>query len=371
MPPVMGAAAFIMAEFTGISYGQIIIAAAIPAILYYFAVGTMVHLEASKLGIEGIPRDQLPSASKILKKEGYLLIPLVSIIYFLVSGYTPTMSAFYAIVLTIVIAVIVGLFRKSSRFGIKEFLSAMESGAKGAIGVACACACAGMIVGVVTLTGLGLRIAELIVTLAGGNLLLTLFFTMIASIILGMGLPTTAKYIVLATMAVPALIRLDVNLMSAHLFILYFGVVADITPPVALAAYAGAGIAGASPMKTGVQAVKLALAAFIVPYLFAIDSSLILVSSVEGGTVNFVPIYTAVPILVSAILGILCLAAAVEGYLIDYTRIYERIPLGIAALMLLQPGLISDAIGLAALVGVYLLQKARTKKKQDPPPQAA
>lgn len=362
MPPVMGAAAFIMAEFTGISYGQIIIAAAIPAILYYFAVGIMVHFEASKLGIQGIPREQLPSARKILRREGYLLIPLLSIIYFLVAGYTPTKAAFYAIVLSLVIAVVVGLIRNKNKFGIKELLGAMESGAKGAIGVACACACAGMIVGVVTLTGLGLRIAELIVTMAGGNLLLTLFFTMIASIILGMGLPTTAKYIVLATMAVPALIRLDVNLMAAHLFILYFGVVADITPPVALAAYAGAGIAGASPMRTGFQAVKLALAAFIVPYLFAIDPSLILVENVSGGVINFLPIWQAIPIIISAILGIVCLAAAVEGYLIDRTKIWERLPLAAAALLLLKPGLVTDGIGLAVLILVYLLQKARRSK---------
>ncbi|HHT20615.1 MAG TPA: TRAP transporter permease [Tissierellia bacterium] len=362
MPPVMGAAAFIMAEFTGISYGQIIIAAAIPAILYYFAVGIMVHFEASKLGIQGIPRDQLPSARKIMRREGYLLIPLLSIIYFLVAGYTPTKAAFYAIVLSLAIAVVVGLIRNRNKFGIKELLGAMESGAKGAVGVACACACAGMIVGVVTLTGLGLRIAELIVTMAGGNLLLTLFFTMIASIILGMGLPTTAKYIVLATMAVPALLRLDVNLVAAHLFILYFGVVADITPPVALAAYAGAGIAGASPMKTGFQAVKLALAAFIVPYLFAVDPSLILVEAVNGGVIDFLPIWQSVPIVISAVLGIICLAAAVEGYLIDHTKIWERIPLAIAALLLLKPGLITDAIGLTVLIVVYFLQRSRRSK---------
>lgn len=362
MPPVMGAAAFIMAEFTGISYGQIIIAAAIPAILYYFAVGIMVHFEACKLGIQGIPREDLPKASKIMKREGYLLIPLLSIIYFLVAGYTPTKAAYYAVLLTIAIAVIVGLINNRKKFGIKQILGAMESGAKGAVGVACACACAGMIVGVVTLTGLGLRIAELIVTVAGGNLLLTLFFTMIASIILGMGLPTTAKYIVLATMAVPALIQLEVNLMAAHLFILYFGVVADITPPVALASYAGAGIAGAKPMQTGFQAVKLALAAFIVPYLFAIDKSLIMVDRIEGSTIIFLPFIQAIPIIISAILGIVCLAAAVEGYLSTRTKIWERIPLAGAALLLLQPGLYTDAIGLAVLVAVYMLQRARKAK---------
>ncbi len=363
MPPVMGAAAFIMAEFTGFSYLNIVAAAAIPAILYYFAVGTMVHLEACKLGLKGIPREQLPKLGKILLGEGYLLIPLFSIIAFLMMKLPPTLSAFYAIIISVIIAVGASIIKKNKSFGIKEFLGALESGAKGSVGVACACACAGMIVGVVTLTGLGLRIAELIVTLAGGYLLPTLFFTMIASIILGMGLPTTAKYIVLATMAVPALVKLNVNLMSAHLFILYFGVVADITPPVALAAYAGAGIAGANSMKTGFQAVKLASAAFIVPYIFAIDSSLILVKEVVGTTITFLPIFSAIPMIITAIIGIVCLAGAIEGYLVDYCKIYERVLLGVAALLLLKPGLLTDGFGLIVLIVVYILQKNRQKAK--------
>jgi TRAP transporter 4TM/12TM fusion protein len=363
MPPVMGAAAFIMAEFTGIAYNKIIVAAAIPALLYYFAVGTMVHLEASKLGLKGLAKDQLPKVSKIMKKDGYMILPLVAIVFFLLSGYTPLKSAFYAIAFSIAIAVGVALIKRNNSFGIKEFLGALESGAKGAVGVACACACAGMIVGVVTLTGLGLRIAELIVSIAGGNLILTLFFTMIASLILGMGLPTTAKYIVLATMAVPALIKLEVNLMAAHLFILYFGVIADITPPVALAAYAGAGIAGANSMKTGFQAVKLALAAFIVPYIFAMDPTLILVDSVVGSTVDFLPFFSAIPIVLSAMMGIVCLGSAVEGFLLDHCKIYERIPLAIAAFLLLKPGTVTDLIGLVVLIGVYFLQKQRVKHK--------
>ena len=185
---------------------------------------------------------------------------------------------------------------------------------------------------------------------------------MIASIILGMGLPTTAKYIVLATMAVPALTKLGVNTLSAHLFILYFGVVADITPPVALAAYAGAGIAGSNSMKTGLQAFKLAIAAFIVPYIFAVDPSLILVEDIVGTTVNFLPLASAIPMVVSAIIGILCLAGAVENYLIDHNKIYERILLAIAALTLLKPGIQTDAIGLASLAIVFVLQRSRTRK---------
>lgn len=364
MPPVMGAAAFIMAEFTGISYVNIIVAAAIPALLYYFAVGTMVHLEASKLGLKGLPKDQLPKVGKIMISQGYLVIPLVSIVVLLIAKVTPLLSAFYAIGISVLIALAASFIKKDKSFGLKEFLDALESGAKSSVGVACACACAGIIVGVVTLTGLGLRIAELIVTLAQGKLLLTLFFTMIASIILGMGLPTTAKYIVLATMAAPALMKLEVNQMAAHLFILYFGVVADITPPVALAAYAGAGIAGANAMKTGMQAVKLALAAFIVPYIFAYDSSLILVKEVANGQVTFLPLLSALPVVLSAVIGILCLACAVEGYFIDRTRIFERVFLFAAALSLLKPGLYSDIFGIVVLAAVYLIQKARTKMNE-------
>ena len=364
MPPVMGAAAFIMAEFTGISYLQIIIAAAIPAVLYYFAVGTMVHLEASKLGLVGLPKEKLPKVGKLLLTRGFLLIPLAAVIYFLIKGNTPTLAAFKAIVISVVVAIIATLIRKDKSFTIKDFFEALEAGAKGSVGVACACACAGMIVGVVTLTGLGLRLAEIIVTVAQGNLLLTLFFTMIASIILGMGLPTTAKYIVLATMAVPALLKLEVNLMSAHLFILYFGVIADITPPVALAAYAGAGIAGANSMKTGFQAVKIALAAFIVPYIFVIDPALIMVDKIVDSKVIFLPFIEALPVIVSAVIGILCLASAVQGYLISKTNFIERILLAGAALSLLNPGLATDAIGLAVLIGIYLIQRAQKKKKE-------
>ncbi|HZK09696.1 MAG TPA: TRAP transporter permease [Clostridia bacterium] len=363
MPPVMGAAAFIMADFTGIPYIHIVLAALIPALLYYVAVGVMVHLEASKLGLKGIPKDQLPSVPNILLESGYLMVPLMVVVYMLVKQYTPTRSAFVAILVAILVAYIAALIKKDKSFNYKSVLSALENGAKGALGVACACACAGMIVGVVTLTGFGLRVAEIIVTVARGNLMATLFLTMIASLILGMGLPTTAKYIVLATMAVPALTKLGVNLMAAHLFILYFGVVADVTPPVALAAYAGAGIAGSNSMKTGVQAFKLALAGFTVPFIFAIDSHLILVESVVGTTVTFIPFYQALPTIATAILGIFCLATAVAGYMLTTSKFYERIILFVSALMLLKPGYLTDGLGLGVLIIIYLVQKTRQKRE--------
>lgn len=363
MPPVMGAAAFIMADFTGFPYISIVKAAIIPAVLYYIAVGTMVHLEACKLGLKGMPRESLPKVSSILRKQGYLTLPLIAIIFMLVKQYPPTMAALTGIVIGVIVAMTVSLIKKDNSFTPKDILGAMEAGAKGAVGVACACACAGMIVGVVTLTGFGLKIAEVIVQIAQGRLIPTLLLTMISSIILGMGLPTTAKYIVLATMAVPAITKLGVNLMSAHLFILYFGVVADVTPPVALAAYAGAGIAGANSMKTGFQAFKLAIGAFIIPYIFVINPHLIMVDSIVGTTVNWLPVTAALPTIVTALIGTVCLAGTVESYLFGNLRIWQRIILLLAAFALLDPKLLTDAIGLAALALIYVTQKILNKNK--------
>lgn len=361
MPPVMGAAAFIMADFTGFKYVSIIKAALIPAILYYIAIGTMVHLEASKKNLKGIPRAQLPKLKDIFLSSGYLVVPLVIIIYMLIKQYTPTYAALVGIIAAVVIASIASIIKKDGFFNYKTILEAMDAGAKAALGVICACACAGMVVGVVTLTGFGLRIAEMIVQISGGNLLLTLFFTMFASLILGMGLPTTAKYIVLATMAVPALTKLNVNLMAAHLFILYFGVVADVTPPVALAAYAGAGIAGANSMKTGVQAFKLSMAAFIIPYIFALNPALIMVAGTSGNVIEWLPFIAALPNIVSAIIGIICLGGAMEGYLFYHAKFYERLILLAAALALLSPGWITDIVGIAVIVLLYFLQTRRKK----------
>ena len=361
MPPVMGAAAFIMADFTGFPYISIVKAAIIPAVLYYIAVGTMVHLEACKLGLKGMPRESLPKVSNILRKQGYLTLPLIAIIFMLVKQYPPTMAALTGIIIGVIVAFAASLIKKDNSFTPKDILGAMEAGAKGAVGVACACACAGMIVGVVTLTGFGLKIAEVIVLIAKGKLIPTLFLTMISSIILGMGLPTTAKYIVLATMAVPAITKLGVNLMSAHLFILYFGVVADVTPPVALAAYAGAGIAGANSMKTGFQAFKLAIGAFIIPYIFVINPHLIMVDSVVGTTVNWLPITAAIPTIVTALIGTICLAGTVESYLFGNLKIWQRVILLGAAFALLDPKLLTDAIGLGALAVIFVTQKLLNK----------
>ncbi len=357
LPPVMGAAAFIMSEFTGIAYIKIIISAAIPALLYYAGVLTMVHLEACKQGLKGLQKKELPNFKKIFKDGFHLILPIVALLYFLVI-YSPLRAAFLAIGLSILCS----LLRKHTRIKFTDLFIALEDGARKAIGVAVACACAGIIVGVVTLTGLGLAFGGVIVRLASGMLLPTLILTMLASIILGIGLPTTPKYIILATMAVPAIISFGVPMLAAHLFVLYFGVLADVTPPVALAAYAGAGIAGGNQVKTGLIALKLAMAGFIVPFVFAIKPTMLLVN---------VTFFDAALAVVTAFIGVVGLGAAVEGYLITYTRIHDRLLLLLSSLTLLFPGIASDIGGFIFFGLVILIQNKRVKDeklKNNPAP---
>jgi len=350
LPPVMGAAAFVMAEFLGIPYIRIAAAAAIPAIIYYIAVMTMVHLEACKYGLKGLPKERLPKIGKVLKEKGHLILPIVGLVYLLIRGYTPLFSAFWAIVMSLVISMV----KAETRLNLKKLGEAFEDGAKSALGVAAACACAGMVVGAVTLTGLGLKVANGLVMLGHGNLMLTLFFTMIASILLGMGLPTTAKYIILSIMAAPALVNLGVHPLAAHLFILYFGVIADLTPPVAVAAFAAAGISGGSSMKTGFIAVRLAVAGFMIPFIFVLDPGLMFINST---------IWHTLALIFSSLAGVLALGAAAGGYLLDHVKIHERVILIISALALLRPGLLTDGVGIALLAGVIILQKMRISKK--------
>lgn len=350
LPPVMGAAAFVMSEFLEIPYIQIAAAAVIPAIIYYIAVMTMVHLEACKHGLSGLPKEKLPRAKQVLAEKGHLIIPIIGLVYFLVRGYTPLFAAFWAIVLTIAFS----MLKKETRLNIKGLLGAFEDGARNALGVAAACACAGMVVGVVTLTGLGLKIASGLVALGGGNLFLTLIFTMIASILLGMGLPTTAKYIILSIMAAPALIQLGVLPLAAHLFILYFGVIADVTPPVAVAAYAGAGIAGGNTMKTGLNALRLAIAGFMIPFIFALDPALLGLGESWFRTILLI---------ITSLAGVLALGSAAGGYLLTRTKQFERILLIISAILLLTPNILTDIPGIAVLVGVLYIQFMRQKKQ--------
>lgn len=348
MPPIMGAAAFLMSEFIGVKYSDIAKAAAIPALLYFTGIWIMVDFEAKKLGMRGMNKEEIPSLWKVLKERGYLFIPLFGIIYFLVTGSTPIRAAMAGIVLSILASFV----KKESRMSFKDFILVLEKGAKGAIGVSIACACAGIIVGSITLTGLGLKLGNGLVTLAGGNLLLTMFFTMITSLILGMGVPTTANYVITSTIAAPALIQLGVPVLAAHMFVFYFGILADITPPVALAAYAASAIGKSNPLKTGVQATKLAIAAFIIPYIFVFNPSMLLIDA---------SIPQIISIVISSIIGMVGVSAAMEGYFITHCNWIERAIFLVGGLLLIDPGLQTDVVGLALLVVGFVIQKNKQK----------
>ena len=365
MPPIMGAAAFIMAQFLGVGYIEIAKAALIPACLYYLAVGFMVHMEAKRLGLHGIPKERLPKVWPVLRRGGFLLIPVFVLIYLLIQGYTPLKSAYYCILTTVIISVVsqnltVFFGAKSSGLAIKselitcnknagkDLLLALEKGGRLALGVAAACACTGFVVGTVTLTGVGLKLANAILALAADNFALTLFLTMLSSIILGMGLPTTAKYIVLATIAAPAIEHFGVPQLAAHLFIMYFGILADLTPPVALAAYAAAGIAKSEPNATGFMAVKLAAAGFLIPYVFCYDPALLMI-----GASN---LQIAV-IVATAVIGIASLSFAAVGYWQRKLYFLERIILLGATITLIVPGLLTDIVGISLLALIFISQK--------------
>jgi TRAP transporter 4TM/12TM fusion protein len=348
MPPVMGAGAFIMAQFLGVSYLEVALAAVVPALLYYFAVMVQVHFEAKRLGLMGLSRDRLPKIGGLIKAKGFLLIPLVAIIYLLVAGYTPLYAAFAGIVISFALS----WLSKETRLTPTRLMQAFEAGARGALAVACACACVGMVVGMGTLTGLALRIAGAIVMLAGGKLILTLFFTMCASIVLGTGLPTTANFIVTSTMAAPALLQLGVPAMAAYMFVFYFGIAADLTPPVALAAYAGAGIAGADPMRTGGTALKLALAGFLVPYIYVYNPMLLFIDATP------LPMIQAI---CTAMIGVFLLAMFTIGHYKAPLHPLIRVLALVGALGLLDPGTMTDIIGLVLLVIIYFVQTMKAK----------
>ncbi|RXT14008.1 TRAP transporter permease [Ammoniphilus sp. CFH 90114] len=348
MPPIMGAAAFLMAEFTGIPYWDIAKAAAIPAILYFTGIWVMVHLEAKRVGLRGLTKEELPDKKEVLKRS-YLLLPIVAIVGFLMIGISPTRAALYGILTTI----LVGAVRKETRMGIKDILQALENGARSALAVAGATACAGIIVGVVTLTGVGLKFANGLLSFSGGIVLLTLFFTMIASLILGMGTPTTANYIITSTIAAPAIIALGAPTLSAHMFTFYFGILADVTPPVCLAAFAAAGIAKSSPMRTGFNSTKLAIAAFIIPYIFVLSPELLLIDTNLGEVLL---------VILSATIGMVGVSAGLVGYWMTTMAVWERILVIAAGLLLIVPGLITDTLGFGTLGIIFALQVMKSRK---------
>ncbi|WP_432209773.1 TRAP transporter permease [Acinetobacter variabilis] len=344
-PPVMGASAFIMAETTGVSYGTIALAAVLPALLYYLGVMAQVHFRAGRDHLKGVPKADLPRVKEVLKERGHLLLPIITLVVFLFQSIPVSYAAVYTILLTIVVAA----FRKSTRMGPKEILEALADGAKQSLSVMAACAVVGIIIGVVSLTSFGSVMTSSIMSIGAGSLFLTLFFTMIASMILGMGLPSIPAYIITATMAAPALANFDIPILVAHMFVFYFGLFANITPPVALAAFAGAGIAGGDPMRTGFLALRLSLAGFIVPFLFVynpamlmIDTTDIAVNAKEFG----LPAWNVIlSITITSIVGILALGAAVEGYFKTAINWFWRIFLGVGALMMIVPETMTDIIG--------------------------
>ena len=354
MPPIMGAAAFLMAEYIGIPYAEVAVKAILPAILYFTGIFIAVHLEAKKLGLKGIPKEELPHIGGLLK-QAYLLIPLILLVW-LVSSNTRTIQT--AAALSIVAAIVVGALNPQNRITPMKVLEALESGARGAITVACACAVAGMIAGCITVTGLASTMINGIVALAGNATILGLVLTMLCCIVLGMGVPTTANYCIMASTCAPILVQLGFPDVAAHFFVFYFGIVADITPPVALAAYAGAAIAKSNPMKTGVTATKLAIAAFIVPYIFAYSPAL-LFENISGW-------WEVAQICISALLGIFAIAAALNGYLYRHIHWTLRLVLVAGGLCMMVPGTLTDVVGLALVLAVIFYQRVSARKDSGP-----
>lgn len=350
VPPVMGAAAFIMAEILGTPFSEIMVAAAIPAILYYFALFLMVDFDVARKGHNGIPRDQLPSARDIFRKGWYLPIPLVLLIVLLVFvGYTPIRSAFYATVAAFAISWVA----RETRMGPRRIIGALQAGGRGMLEVAVACGTAGIIIGVLMLTGLALRISGILVDLSGDSLMVLMVLTMGVSLVMGMGLPTSAVYIILATLVVPAMTQFGVEPLAAHLFVLYFGVMANVTPPVALAAYAGAAIARGSPSRTGVIAFRLSLAGFILPFCWVYNPALILHGNAWEITLA----------IATAMVGIVAFAAGIQGYLFRACATgLQRMLLAVGAVLAIMPGVWTDLAGIALIaiaVGLRFLLGGR------------
>ena len=364
MPPIMGAAAFLMAEYMGIPYAQVALKAILPAVLYFTGIYIAVHLEAKRLGLRGIPREELPKFGVLIKKI-YLLAPLVVLVG-LVSTNMKTMQFSAAVAILVAIAVSLpdtigkNLKEKKGAAGtVTDLLSmcfnALEAGGKGTITVAVACAMAGIVAGCITVTGLASKLITAIVSVSGGHTMIALVLTMLCCIVLGMGVPTTANYCIMAATCAPILMNpaIGINAIAAHFFVFYFGIVADITPPVALAAYAGSAIAKADPMKTGFNATKLAIAAFIVPYIFAFNHEMLFIDTVW---------YEVVQIVISSLIGLFGVAAALNGFLYCKINPLFRILLVAGGLSMMIPGTLTDVIGLAVVCGVILCQRAAAKR---------
>ncbi len=343
MPPIMGAAAFLMAETVGVPYSNIVVRAILPAVLYFAGVFITVHLEAKKEGLKGLTKEELPRLKPLLK-QSYLLLPLILLIYLV---GTSTKSIAYAAAIAIIASIVVSLFNKEHRITPKRILEALAAGGQGMITVAAACGVAGIIAGIIGVTGLAYKLFNGIVALAGDKVIVALFLTMLCCIVLGMGVPTTANYCIMAATCAPILVQMGVPMIAAHFFVFYFGIVADLTPPVALAAYAGAAIAGANPMKTAMTSTKLAIGAFIVPYVFALNPSMLFIKTT---------VFEVVLICITSFIGMFGVSAALQGYFVKKMHWYERIVSAIGGLLLIYPGLITDIIGIVLVGAVVIIQ---------------
>ena len=360
MPPIMGAAAFLMAEYMNVTYAEVALRAILPAALYFAGIFIAVHLEAKKLGLKGISKDQLPVFRQLIKKV-YLLLPLVVLVA-LVTTNTRTMQ--FSASIAILVTIAVNLFDKDNRISLNKILEALEAGGKGTITVAVACAMAGVIAGCITATGLASKLIGMVIALSNSvpfisPTLVALFLTMICCIILGMGVPTTANYCIMASTCAPILITIGVPKMAAHFFVFYFGIVADITPPVALAAYAGSAIAKSNPMKTGINASKLAIGAFVVPYIFCMNPAMLLID---------VTAFKVIQIIVTSLIGIFGVAAAMNGFLFQKLSWPARIVICVAGLMMMDPTVITDIVGIVLMALVFTFQFLAARKAK---PQAA
>lgn len=350
MPPVMGAAAFIMAETLGMKYNELLISAIIPAVIYYMGILFQIQMRAEKMGMKGTPREELPKMRDVMKEYGHLALPLIFLIYMLFfSGKTVIMAAFYTIIFTIIIAQL----RSNTRMSIDDLLGAMVNSAKSTVSVAIACACVGIIVGSCSITGFALNMANTIISIGGKSLMFTLLFTMVTCMILGMGLPSIPSYIITSTIAAPALVQLGIPALVAHLFCFYFAMFANLTPPVALAAFAAAGIAGGNPMKTGWASVKLALAGFILPYMFVYNPQLLLIDT---------PVLQGIQVAITAAVGVFLISVAVEGFLYQKVNIVLRILSLVGAYFLIDSGMITDIVGIIIFAAVLILQKTMSRK---------
>ncbi|ERL55818.1 MULTISPECIES: TRAP transporter permease [Psychrobacter] len=365
LPPIMGASAFIMAETTGLPYSTIALAALLPAILYYLGVIAQVHFRAGRRDLKGIAKESLPAVKEVLKARGHMLLPIVFLVFLLIRNVPVGYAAAYTIGFTVVIS----MLRAETRMSFSDILGALEDGARQSLAVMAACAVVGIIIGVVSLTSFGTVMTSSIVTLGAGSLFFTLILTMLASMVLGMGLPSIPAYIITATMAAPALAGFDIPILSAHMFVFYFGIFANITPPVCLAAFAGAGISGGDPMKTGFLSLKLALAGFIVPFMFIYNPTMLMIDptglAVTAKDFPLPPILDIITVVVTSVTGVIALSSALEGYFKGDMNPLTRVILAFGALLLIYPEITTGIVGGVIVIAIALFN-IKTSKSSLP-----